>query len=101
MKLGQEWGNIYDFRVIINGVDAESDTKWDKYRHDFAAMREAKKKIWMEAMDNEPVQEDIPEPEPAAGADVDPEDAGKVHCPVCTFLNSPSNVSCEICGSPM
>ena len=101
VKLNQEWGSIYDFRVIINGIDVTTDTKWDKYRHDFAAMREAKKKIWMEALDNEPVQEDIPEPEPAAGADIDPEDAGKVNCPVCTFLNSPTSVSCEICGYSM
>ena len=47
--------------MIINGIDVATDTKWDKYEHDFAALREAKKKIWMESQDNEPVLEDIPD----------------------------------------
>lgn len=42
VKLGQEWGKLFDWRVIINGVDVMTDQKWDRYERDHPFLRNSK-----------------------------------------------------------
>ena len=42
VKLGQDWGKLFDWRVIINGVDVMTDVKWDRYERDHPILRNTK-----------------------------------------------------------
>ena len=49
VKLGQDWGKLFEWKVIVNGVDVMTDQKWDRYERDHPMLRSAKLPLIFEA----------------------------------------------------
>ena len=66
VKLGQDWGTLFAWKVIINGVDIITDQKWDRYEKDHPLLRNAKLPLMIEAEQarvaaqaNQPMEQDL------------------------------------------
>lgn len=45
VKLDRDWGQLNDWKIIINGVDIMTDQKWDRYERDHPMLRAAKQPL--------------------------------------------------------